>query len=208
MFNGPKIQVGPREWLMLAAALLMGSAIYTILIYPSLQLIGDGGEALRQKQRAEGELAAATETHEHLQHRLDAGRERLEELGGAPPSARENDRKIDRLTSLAQKSLITIDRYQPIEIVEQSDHSAFFVEFAGRGDFLMLLQYFRHIERDIDFVDVTHFSITHIENHQPPMCLVTWSCRINGMLAEDALEPTSPQDNSKHRLREVTWHEP
>ena len=208
MLKGRHIQVRPSEWLMLVGAVLMSGAIYAILIQPSVQLIGDGAEARQQKQRAESELAGATEAYEHLHRRIDKGRERLEELGGAPPSARENDRQIGRLTSLAQRWLITIDRYQPIEIVDQSDHRAFFVEFSGRGDFLALQQYFRQIEHDIDFVDVTNFSITYVENHEPPMCLATWSCRINGMHVDDLLEPTTPQKTAQPQLREVAWYEP
>jgi hypothetical protein len=208
MTRGLNIQVKPSEWLILTAALLLAGSIYALLIQPSLDLIGSAETARRQKEEAEQQLASITEAYEHLQRRLKTEGNRLVELGGAPPSARENDRQVARLTSLAQRLLITIDRYQPISTVDQSDHRAFFVEFTGRGSFPALQQYFREIECNVDFVDVTNFSFTSIENQEPPMCLATWSCRINGMHFDDTARPSNPPGEAKRQTREVARREP
>jgi Tfp pilus assembly protein PilO len=208
MRKGLHIQVKPSEWLILAASLLLCGAIYALLIQPSLDLIGEGANARRQKRTAERQLASTTEAYENLQKRLKSEQEQLTELGGAPPSARENDRQVARLTSLAQQLLITIDRYQPISTVDQSDHRAFIVEFVGRGSFSALQQYFREIERNVDFVDVTNFSLANIEGHEPPICLATWSCRMNGTHIGAASDLTAHQRESGPQLREVVRNEP
>ena len=178
----------PKEWIGLAAGLLVAGGLYFVLIHPSLQSYAELEHARTARRQAEQELERTRTTFEQTRQRIAEAKQQLEELGGSPPRADEMDLQVARLTALAARCRVTLDQYSPIDTVDETDHRAFFVQFTGRGHFAAVQQLFSRIESEIDFVDVTHFTITSVGNEATPICFVGWSCRINGILA-DAIEP-------------------
>jgi hypothetical protein len=192
------------EWLALSAWLLAAGGVYFGLIHSSWQHVAAQDEALAARLSAEKSLEASRLKFDQTQRRILGHQRELEHLGGSPPLIREKDIQIARVMTLAQQCGISVDRYQPIDSVEQVDHTAFFVEFVGRGDFLAMQTFFRRLEGEIDFVDITHFSATLVDGRgaatpsaspdqtRAPGCLITWSCRINGMRSDAAAESNDP----------------
>jgi len=200
----------PKEIISLISALVLAGLIYAAMIHPSMRLFSDLDKARLAKEKASKELDQIRQQQHELENSIIEQKKRLASLGGSPPTDKEKDALMARLTKLAEEECqITIDRCAPMDTLIEDDHRAFFMEFTGRGSFSALKQYFRRMEKEIDFVDVTHFSITVKRPDISPECMFAWSCRINGMrvdtIPSDQL--AGPIDNSFARL-EVAADEP
>ena len=178
----------PREWAGLAGGLVAAGLIYALLVHPSLELFADLDRARLAKTEAEARLEQSHAKFDKLHRQIANAKKRLAELGGPPPHTSEKDFQVARLTTLARRCGITIDQYSPIDTVDNGDYRAFFFQFAGRGDFKSIWQYFDRIESEIDFVDLTHFTISSIPTGSAGACSVAWSSQINGMRT-DTLDP-------------------
>jgi hypothetical protein len=172
----------PQEWLGLITGLLATGAIYAFLIHPSVQLFAQQDEAFEARALAERELEKSRDEYQRVQETITASLKRLRALGGTPPPASEKDLQISRVTSLAKECAVTIDQYLPIETVDHEDHQSNLLQFTGRGSYASIQRYFQRFESDLDFVDITNFSITTTGKQPGSQCVVSWSCRINGML--------------------------
>ncbi len=199
----------PKEGATLAGGLLAAGLIYGLLIHPSLQLFADLDQAREAKHEAKSELEQAHAKFELLERQITNARKKLAELGGPPPHENEKDRQIARLTTLAHGCGVTIDQYSPIDTVDDGDYRAFFVQFVGRGEFKSIQEYFGRIESEIDFVDLTHFTISPGPAGPQGLCSVAWSCQINGMRT-DAVEPAQSAQHARERPApmEVALHGP
>lgn len=184
----------PHEWIGLAAGLALAGIIYAALIHPSLRLVGLEEEAGVRRNAAEKELAQLRTEYQQLQTRIGDHQRRLKELGGSPPLASQKDRQIALVTSLAKDNAVKVDQYSPIETVDQEDHQAVLLQFAGRATFAGLHQYFQRVESDVDFVDITHFTIVRLQKDVENDCQVSWSVRINGVRPS---EPGTPSPDKK-----------
>lgn len=174
-------QLSPHEWMSLAGAILVTGACYAMLIHPSLQDLADVPRCREEYGSVQEQLDQTRNALHRAQSQIDEGKQRLSQMGGGPPPASQKDRQIGRLTALADDCRIKIIQYVPIDTVEHVDHQAFMVEFVGQGKFLDIQQLFGRIESTVPFVDVTNFVISRVQTNETSQCLVTWTCRINGI---------------------------
>ena len=201
--------LNPHEWISLAGGILVAGASYALLIHPSLQSLADLPGCREDKQAVQQELDQARANLQQARKQIAAGMARLKEMGGGPPQASQKDRQIARLTALADRCHVKIMQYAPIDVVEHVDHQAFMVEFVGQGNFLDIQRLFVLIESSVAFVDVTHFAISRVQAEETAQCLVTWTCRINGVrpdLKEAAL--AAGESGPREAPMEVARYEP
>lgn len=175
------ISFARNEWLAVVCGLVAAGTVYWLLIHPSLRHVSGREQALSEMKQAEQQLEDARRQYEALRREITAREQELKQLGGSPPPAQERESQIARLTALAAECQLTVDKYQPIDSVELSDHQAFFVEFVGRGSFPAFQRFLHRVETEIDFVDTTHFALTSGDSQKDSTCSATWSCRINNM---------------------------
>jgi len=203
--------ISPKELICIVSGLVLASAIYVAMIHPSLQLFADLDKARHEQDQALQELDKTRAHQQELENRISAAKTRLAEVGGSPPMEYEKDALIARLTALATECGIVIDRYSPIDTIDESDYRAFFVQFTGRGKFTSLKSYFASVEDKMDYIDITHFSISSERKDPSLLSTVSWSCRINGMRISEP-EPKQPQPLKTTITRlsttEVVLHEP
>ncbi len=181
----------PHEWIGLGAGLTLAAAIYLALIHPSLRLVGQEDEAAGRRSSAEKELTRLRTEYQQLQAGIADYRRRLRAVGGSPPLASEKDRQIARVTALAHDCGVKVDQYSPIETLEQADHQEVLLQFAGRATYVSIVEFFGRMEGEIEFVDITHFSITRTREEGVSECQVNWSCRVTGMRTDDG--PRRPE---------------
>jgi len=201
--------LNPHEWMSLAGGILVAGACYALLIHPSLQALADLPRCREDKQAVQQELDQARASLQRAQAQITEGKIRLSEMGGGPPSASQKDRQIARLTALADRCHVMIMQYMPIDVVEHVDHRAFMVEFVGQGNFMGIQRLFGLVESSVAFVDVTHFAISRVHADETSQCVVTWTCRINGVrpdLKEAALAAGEP--GHRNAPMEVARYEP
>lgn len=171
----------PHEWIGLGAGFVLAVAIYAALIHPSLQMVGQEEQAAVCRAGAERELTQLRIEYQQLLSSIADRQRILKELGGSPPLVSQKDRQIARVTAMAKDCGVKVDQFSPIETVDQEDHQAVLIQFAGRATYAQLQDYFRRVESEIDFVDITHFSVTKLQKESAAECQMSWSCRINGM---------------------------
>lgn len=174
----------PHEWVSLASGLLVAGAIYVLLIHPSLESLSSLPRMRIAKQAAQEELERTQDKLHRIERQIGEQTDLLDKIGGAPPPAGQKDLQIARITALADRCNVKITQYLPIDAVDYPDHRAYMVEFVAHASFLDIQRLFTSIESTIDFVDVTNFSINTVQPQENSLCLVTWSCRINGVREE------------------------
>lgn len=197
------------EWLGLAGVLLAASGIYALLIHPSLASFAALDGARSARERAVRELLAVRQEHQDLLAKIANRKRQLESLGGSPPSLRDKENQIAHITSIAQACRLSIDQYSPIGDVDTADYSAVYVQFAARGPFAEIYEFFRRMESELDYVDMTHFTLTSTlnENLAEPACVVTWSCKLSGMPRSQSSPEKEPGPFTVPPA-EVALHEP
>ena len=177
-----------KEVLATAGGLVAGALIYAILIQPSIQLTSEYTQALEAKNQAEEELANLHNEYQKLQQDIQVNKHQLGALGGSPPPASQKDVQIARVTTLANNCELKVDQYSPVDTWDKVDHQELFLRFAGRGKFQAIQKFLQRLEAEIDFVDVTHFSIALVVLDGPTICTFNWACRINGMTKPEPIK--------------------
>ena len=199
----------PHEWLSLASGLLVAGAIYALLIHPSLKSLTDLPRLRVTRRAAQDELARLQNKLQRAESQIRQDRAILAGMGGGPPPSGQKDLQIARLTALATQCHVKINQYVPIDTVDYQDHRAHMVEFSAQGRFPDMHRFFSLIESTIDFVDVTHFVINVVQADQNSQCLVTWSCRINGITPEmSPRESPGQRADGRRSPMEVVRREP
>lgn len=198
----------PHQWLIMIGGVLLISAVYALLIHPSLKDMTELPRVQEEEQAARKELNDLRDKLQGTERQIRENREALAVLGGAPPPISEKDMQIARLTALADGCGVQVNQVAPIDIVDYADHRAFMVEFAGQGSFISIQQMFELIESQVDFVNVTNFSITAGQPSETSTCRVSWSCRINGINLDLAETPAPPRTEDRGTRREVARHVP
>ncbi|GMV98271.1 MAG: hypothetical protein HRF43_09695 [Phycisphaerae bacterium] len=196
------------EWVGLAAALAGGALIYLLLIHPSIRSFAALNFARDTRESAVQELIEVRREHQALVKHIADQKRQLESLGGSPPSLADKENQIARITAIAGECQLAIDQYSPIGEVDTDDYSAVYVAFAGRGSFPNIREFLRRIEANLDYVDVTHFTLTSSPNPAAPTepaCLLTLSCKLSGMPRTNADDFSQPDEA---RPGEVALHEP
>jgi hypothetical protein len=148
--------------------------------------------------------------HQILLARIADQQQQLEKLGGSPPSLNDKEAQLARMAGLARDCKLVLDQYSPTGDVDTADYSAVYVQFAGRGGFPQVRDFFRRVETEMDYVDITHFTlVSAVDPAKPaePACVVTWSCRFSGMPRKPAGSET-PAPADKAGAMEVALHEP
>ncbi len=183
----------PHEWAILAGSILAAALIYALLVHPSLKLFTSLGEAREEHAAALEELDRARQQLDVLEKKIRAGKAQLAEVGGVPPPASLKDMQIARIAALAAECGLMVEHYTPLGEIDEPDHRAFFVQFSARGEFPAVQRFFARQEREIDFTDVTHFTITAPPAGPERRCQASWSCRISGTRQqEQPVEKRSP----------------
>lgn len=200
----------PGEWIALTCALLSAGGIYAGLIHPSLGL-ADALDAARLDRNAAMEsLAEAQRQHQALLLRIVDQQKQLASLGGSPPSLNDKEVQLARVAGMARDCRLVLDQYLPTGDVDTPEYSASFVQFAGRGTFPQVRSFFRQVETEMDYIDITHFTLTSaMDSAKPdePICMLTWSCKLSGMPRKpDGSKMANAAVNA--RKMEVALHEP
>jgi hypothetical protein len=210
MKNKLPIRNLPTEWVALGCALLAAAGLYAALIHPSLASVSALDKARLDRDAAVRELDEAQRQHQALLVRITDQKKQLDLLGGSPPSLDDREIQLARIAGIARECRLALDQYSPNGEVDTPDYSASYVQFAGRGAFLDVYGFFRRVEAEMDYVDITHFTLISAADPAKPAdstCVLTWSCKLSGM-PRTPVQPVTPKPTIAAVTREVALHEP
>ena len=191
----------------MAGGLVAGALIYGILIHPSFHLTSQYDQALEAKNEAQEELSRLHSEYQKLQQDIQTNKKQLGELGGSPPPTSQKDAQVARVTNLASHCELKIDQYSPVDTWDKVDHQELYLRFAGRGNFQAIQKFLQHLEAEIDFVDVTHFSISLVVLDGPSVCMFNWACRFNGMTNAEPAKTNKAKANAAPKTPKVVSSE-
>lgn len=185
------------EWVALAAGIVAAGGIYASFIHPSVLTVAAMGNARSRYEAASDDLSEARRQHQALLRAVTEQQQRLASLGGSPPSLKNKEAQLARIATIARDCRVLVDEYQPIGDVDTPEYSATYVQITARGPFPNLSEFFRRVESEMEYVDVTHFALTSSVNREKPAepaCQVSWSCKLSGMprLAEQPAKSGPP----------------
>ncbi len=171
--------------IQLGATDAVGASILAIIVGIGAMLIVRGplreskglATARQECARIQRELTEIQSNRQQIVQRMESDASRLKDQGGGLPGIRQLERYMTHVTSLASASGVTIDSLTPSPQLERDDHTDVYVSFTGRGPFLSFHRLLRGIEQQLDYVDVTHFSIVKGESAHAG-CRLEWSLRL------------------------------
>jgi hypothetical protein len=161
-----------------AAALTIAGGGYLLLIHKPLQEAGRLSLVRQAAEQTARDLAAMEADTSRLRRQIDAGTKKLASIGGGLPEAREIDRYLARVMAIAATNDIAIDVLSPLPASDQDDHQELHVNFVGRGSFAGFHRMLRDTERELEYGDVTHFSVVSRDAGSGSSCRLNWSLRI------------------------------
>jgi len=196
------------EWVALAVGALAATGIYVSLIQPSLACLATMEEARAQRDATAKDLLDARRQNRAMVLAIAAQKRQLEKLGGSPPSLDNKESQLALIASIARGCRLDLDEYLPIGDVDTPEYSAAYLQFTARGAFPQVREFFRRVESEMDYVDITHFTLVSALNRDKPGepgCVVTWSCKLSGM----PRQPVGPEQPapSKGTAVEVALHD-
>jgi hypothetical protein len=197
------------EWVALAAGLLAAGGIYAAFIHPSVAIVAAMSDARTRHEAANNELLEARRQHQALLSTIVEQKQQLATLGGSPPSLNDKEAQLARIAAIARACQVTIDQYQPIGDLDTSEYSAVYVQITARGPFPQICEFFHRVEAELEYVDVTHFTLAStVSRDKPtePSCLVSWSCKLSGM-PRQAGGPQHVETPKRHVTAEVALHD-
>jgi len=172
------------EWVAVAAGVLAAAGIYLGFIHPSVATVAAMGEAQARHEAASNDLLEARRQHQALLSTIAEQKDQLAKLGGSPPSLNDKEAQLARIAAIARDCHVAIDQYQPIGDLDTSEYSAAYVQITARGAFPQICEVLRRVEAELEYVDVTHFTLSSVSTHEKatePACQVSWSCKLSGM---------------------------
>lgn len=179
-----------------AAVLLIGAGGYLLLLQRPLEECGRLPIVREAAAQAARDLAAVQSERERLRREVEESDRKLASVGGGLPESREIDRYLARVMAAAADNGISIDTLSPSPATEQGDHREVRVNFVGRGSFVGFQRMLRAIEHDLEYADVTHFSVASGAEGSESLCRLSWSLRIHtnrdGPPARTVLNAKSP----------------
>jgi Tfp pilus assembly protein PilO len=177
-----QLDVSLTDFVGAGALLLIAAAGYLLLVHRPLQ----DSRRLKQTRATHGrivvDLSAARNDAERIRTELDATSRQLASIGGGLPDADRIDRYLGRIAAIATVNGVSIDTLAPLPSQVREDYRETYVHLVCRGPFTGLHRMLRQIERELDYADVTHFSISTGEA-QSASCLMDWSLRVYSTLA-------------------------
>ena len=171
-----------REYLVAGIVVMSAAAIYALLVQPSLRLYAEIGQAVSVRDQVLRERERLEQQYELLQQQIASTQVQLDRSGGTPPSASDRDLQVAKVTLLAGECHVGVDEYVPIGAVVQGNCQASFVQFTARATFADCRRFLRRLETELDYIDVTHLSIKRQAGDEKGQCVISWSCRINGLI--------------------------
>lgn len=115
---------------------------------------------------------------EQLQREVESLRQKLGKVGGGLPKARDIDRYLAQVTSVAEQSGVTVDSMTPLPLRDAGDHQEVYVNFSAHGSYPAFHRLMRGMEQQLEYADVTHFAIHAGDSGNESVCRGTWSLRI------------------------------
>jgi Tfp pilus assembly protein PilO len=177
-------------------SLLIAGGGYLLLIRGPLRESGRLDVVHEASRRADAELSTMRAETGRLRHEIEGSTKTLAAFGGGLPEARDIDRYLAQVMAAATASGITIDTVSPLPTTEQDDHEEIHVSFAARGPFVGFHRMLRAIEHDLEYADITHFSVASGSEGSESSCRLNWSLRIctsrSGPIARTVLHANSP----------------
>jgi Tfp pilus assembly protein PilO len=167
------------------------AASYYLWIDPSLEK-ARSKEATAQACRAEERRYRATRANRlRMRHTLEDLLVRLEQEGGGMPARVTVDQRIAKIASLAQAHGVVIEEVRPEELPPEGEYVESLIQFRARAGCEDFRRFLRSMERQMSFVDITHFSVGSNGGPAQAACSITWSVRMFSQADEYPTRGTS-----------------
>jgi len=174
--GAPKISL--TDTIGAAAVLLIGAGGYLLLLQRPLEECSRLPIVREAAAEAARDLTAVQSERERLRREVEQADRKLASIGGGLPERREIDRYLARVMAAAADNGISVDTLAPGPTIEETDHREIHVQFAGRGSFVGIQRMLRPLEHELEYADVTHFSVASGPEGAESLCRLNWSLRI------------------------------
>ena len=173
-----RLEFGVVDAVGVAVAVVTAVGGVALLVHGPLR--ETAGLAAAHAEYASGlrELAAVQVDKRRLDQEIDTSTQRLSAPGGGLPDIRQVERYLAHVAALASVNDISVDSLVPGPYVDCGDHVTVRVSFTGRGGFVGFHRLLESIERQLQYVDVTHFGISSRGAPEKKTCQLDWSLRI------------------------------
>lgn len=172
-----EVDAGTTDLIGAGAFLAVAIAGYLLLIHRPLQ---DGrrlAQARAAHSRVVRDLSAVHADAQRVRRELDAASQELASIGGGLPDGERIDRYLARITVIAAAHGVSVETLAPLPVELREEYRETYIHLVCRGPFDGLHRMLRQIEAELDYADVTHFSIVR-GDAESAGCVIDWWLRI------------------------------
>ena len=173
-----RLELGVIDAVGAAVAVATAVGGIALLVHGPLREMAGLAAAHAEYARGLRELADVQADKRRLDQEIDTSTQRLSAPGGGLPDIRQVERYLAHVTALASANDINVDSLAPGPYLDCGDHVTVRVSFTGRGGFIGFHRLLESIERQLQYVDVTHFGISSRRPSEGKTCQLEWSLRI------------------------------
>ncbi|MBN1347648.1 MAG: type 4a pilus biogenesis protein PilO [Phycisphaerae bacterium] len=150
------------------AALLIGVALvgYALLIHAPLMDSMRHGRAQSQHEDVTATIALLNQKLDTTRLEIEEARRQLSVSKARTPSAQDMDDLLARIDAVASQCGVVLTQLQPMGVQHHSGYQVATFLVQGKASFKGLHQWFSLIESGVPYLDITHFSITVLDDKQ------------------------------------------
>ena len=188
------------DLVMLLALGLACAGGYFLWIGPALQTARAKTPAMEACSAQEQRYRAARADYFRVRRTLGNLLEQVRHEGGGMPARAAVDQRIAEMAAIAQACGVVIEEVDPEELPPLEEHLVTQVRFRARADYSAFRHFMRRVERQMPFLDITHFSLTARSAPSNGPCRITWSVRMYSATEEFGARETQarrPQPSSR-----------
>lgn len=157
--NTHKIKQHDADVAGIALVLLLTVAGYVLVIHRPLQDSLDYDHIVRERDNAAETVASLKARKAALLARIEQAKARQEQLSSTLPDSRALDDMLGRLHVLASACDVVLTRVQPVGGRQEDGYQVSFLQIEGKARFGSIHRWLTRIEKEVDYLDTTHFSI-------------------------------------------------
>ena len=151
---------------------------YFLWIGPGLRTARAKASAVEACLVQEKQYRAARADHWRIRRSLQELLQQVEHEGGGMPTQATVDQRIAEVAAIAQACGVVIEEVDPEDPAPTEEHVETQIRFRAQASYTDFRHFMWQVERQMSFLDVTHFSVAAASAATNASCRITWSVRM------------------------------
>ncbi len=165
--NTHKLRQHDADFAGIALVALLGVVGYVLAIHRPLQDSLDYDRIVQKRDATREQVNLLKVQQATLLARIEQAKATQEQLSATLPDSHALDDVLGRLHTLASQCDVVLTRLQPVGLRKEDGYHVNLFQIEGKAPFGSIHRWMTRIEKEVDYLDTTHFSIHTTKERTP-----------------------------------------